>query len=204
MKRPMIAAVLLALPLSAAAVDTGATEVPLDDEGEVVAQQPRAATAAGATPFQEGTLGLSFTLGGSGLNFWGTTGIVAGPGIATQVPSVGVIWFMDQTSALVVDVGLVLGIRPDFDLNMEVGLGYRYYFAGLSGRVGPFVQPGVVIGWVGESIHLGLVGQLGVEYFFTDQLALGGTLGLRLLMLRDLDRIGFVTSTSGLHLTFYW
>ena len=156
--------------------------------------QPPLAPLTDTYPTSKGTAGVSFALPSGG----GQT--------------VGFTYFLNNDLAATVDLGLDATFSPSgTPAGFSLGIALRVYEA-KHDRVGVFLQPSVGFGRdrTAQAEFLTFGGALGVEYFFTNNFSVGGTLGLGL----NLNNIGapgsppvgveLTTATSGLFASIYF
>ncbi|HUJ28322.1 MAG TPA: hypothetical protein VLW85_20005 [Myxococcales bacterium] len=158
------------------------------------ASQPPLAPLTDSYPTTKGTAGVEFALPGGG------------------APTVGLTYFLNNDLAARVDFGLDATFSPSgVPAGFSLGVALRFYQA-KHDRVGVFLQPSVGFGRdrTAQAEFLSFGGALGIEYFFTNNFSVGGTLGVAL----NLNNIGapgspsvgveLTTGTSGLFASIYF
>ncbi|HRG95828.1 MAG TPA: hypothetical protein PLR99_06260 [Polyangiaceae bacterium] len=157
---------------------------------------PAAASAPSADPGTYGPHGGWFGI---------SLGLPAG-----GAPTAGITYFLSDTSALKLDLGLDVGTKKEtFIPGFSVEVGYRAYIA-KAGNLSPFLQPGVFVAKpadgkdFADTFTLQLNVGLGAEYFFSDHLSVSGQTGLGVGFRDKFKTVGVTTGTSGIYGNFYW
>lgn len=129
---------------------------------------------------------------------------------AGGAPTAGMSYFLSDTAALKLDLGLDIGTKnKTFIPGFSVEVGYRAYIA-KAGNLSPFLQPGVFFAKPadGKAFDETMVIQLnvgiGAEYFFSDHLSVSGQTGLGVGFRDAFKTVGVTTGTSGIYGNFYW
>jgi hypothetical protein len=167
-------------------------------------------TSSGA-PFAKGMLGLS-------LPFTLVTNISSRASlIEERVPSIGLVYFLDEKSAL--DVVLGLNVHRYVQYNNAVppmgekvtrtgfaaGLGYRMYKH--RNRVATFVEPEVLMEWTNlndsATFTLSGLGLFGAEVMLAEWASLSGAVGAGVAFGNKFDDIQLAT-TANLAANLYW
>ena len=146
-----------------------------------------------------GTLGLS--IGGPNLGINQLFVDLLGAGF---LPTLGGSYFLTDTAALRVALGLGLMLEPNTDFAFSLGASYRNYHRGMLGRVAPFYEPGGSFAWLDDVLLINAFFAYGAEYFFTDQLSLGGSMGFEFTMIDGTSVIRMMSARFALDLTVYW
>jgi hypothetical protein len=151
----------------------------------------------------------------------GWMGINVGVFPSGGLPTIGGAYFLDDMSALRLDLGLDFhkqpgGVDPlgqptdgDFNWGFSIEAGYRKYLL-KAGRLYPFVQPGLFLakaaqpGDFGQAFALQVNGGIGGEFFITDNFSASALTGVGLRFANEFKEIQFATGTTGIYVNFYW
>ncbi len=200
LKRVVAVAAVLTFPASALAQPTTLPPPPPPPTTPAVApstssapaQTATAASADGNYGPHQGWVGISLGLPAGG------------------APTAGISYFLSDTGALKLDLGMDFGTKqatflPGFSLEV----GYRAYIA-KAGNLSPFVQPGAFFGrpsGPGEffpTFTMQFNVGLGAEYFFSDHLSVSGQTGVGVSFRDEFKSINLTTGTSGIYGNLYW
>lgn len=129
---------------------------------------------------------------------------------AGGAPTAGITYFVSDTGALKLDVGLDFGTKQStFQPGFSAEVGYRAYIA-KAGNLSPFVQPGAFFGRpagggdFAQTFTMQFNVGLGAEYFFSDHLSVSGQTGVGVSFREKFNTINFTTGTSGIYGNLYW
>lgn len=160
--------------------------------------------SGGAFAYKAGTLGIN------------TTFPTGGNGAAADI-----VYFLDPNAALDLSLGINLAVTGDSVdpitgqpvedgtvFGLSIGAGYRMYKP-LSGRIRPFLEPGVVLAIAdfseaGDTLALAAFATLGVELQVTDQFTLGTGVGGALSFEDSFETIRLGLNTASIFAGFYW
>jgi hypothetical protein len=92
---------------------------------------------------------------------------------------------------------------------IDIGLGYRMYAGHRPGKVHPYIEPLLRFriddfSEVGDTLAVGVGGQLGVDYMFDPQFSLGVNVGASLELTDHFEQVNFGLFTAGINATFWW
>ena len=179
-----------------------------EKETEKETESAPAATGGAAEAYHDGTLGFS-------IPFTVIAGAV-GAGAGEPVPTVDVVYFLDDKTALDLIVGLNFhreqvaaamgGAATTANLlGIAAGLGYRMYSVKKTLR--SFLEPQVVVSWPDTSstatLGVNLGASFGLERNLTPWFSVSGALGLALNFTNSFKDIQFAT-TAKLAANLYW
>ncbi len=133
---------------------------------------------------------------------------------AGGAPTAGITYFVSDTGALKLDVGIdfgtkVTGGQSEFLPGFSAEVGYRAYIA-KAGNLSPFVQPGAFFGRpagggdFASTFTMQFNVGLGAEYFFSDHLSVSGQTGVGVSFRNEFKAINLTTGTSGIYGNLYW
>ncbi len=179
-----------------------------EKEAEKETESTPAATGGADEAYHDGTLGFS-------IPFTVIAGVVGGVG-GEAVPTVDVVYFLDDKTALDLIVGLNFhrkqvaaamgGAATDTNLlGIAAGLGYRMYSVKKSLR--SFIEPQAVVSWpdtsTSSTLGVNLGASLGLERNLTPWFSVSGALGVALNFTNSFKDIQFAT-TARLAANLYW
>lgn len=142
----------------------------------------------------------------------GWKGINVGIFPSGGLPTVGGAYFLDDSASLRLDLGLDLnkpGPGQDVLFGFSVEGGYRMYIV-KSGRLAPFIQPGLFFaknaarGDFAKNMVLQANFGIGGEFFVTDNLSVGAQTGAGLQFANEFKSFRFATGTTGAFVSLYW
>jgi hypothetical protein len=225
LKKTLLVMALVAVPTAAFAQDDTSGGGGGGSGGGAATAPTAPATPAGEGPaiFQHGTMGLSFpAVGGFDIASLAALITAAGGGAATTpVPTVSLLYFNDNRTALDLTLGIRLAKTPDTTMGtppvtvpgsttfgFAVGLGYRMY-QHHSERIHTFLEPFVKLSVSDVSnfadvLDLSGGANLGAECMFTDWFSVSGTIGGFVDFSNKFNNITLATATGGLNANFYW
>ncbi|MBM7115996.1 hypothetical protein [Archangium primigenium] len=128
----------------------------------------------------------------------GAKGIVFG---VNALPTVGGFLFVSPVDSLRLNLGFIVGLKPDVAARLSVDAVFRHHLT--TGTLRPFAEGGLEFAYDGD-IDFGAKAGLGVEYFFVPRVSVAGTLGLALRFENGGSTIGIPFGTTGLLMNVFF
>jgi hypothetical protein len=133
------------------------------------------------------------------------TGGAAAGGAAVAVPTVDIVYFLDDKSALDLIVGLNIHHADANTIGFAAGLGYRMYSVKNSLR--SYLEPQVVVVLpdvsATDTLGVNVGGTMGLERSLAPWLSISGALGLSANFVNNFKDIQLAT-TASLAANLYW